>query len=120
MTSPADPVPGHVAATLDQFASLTSGGSTWTTAGLPGLIPELRLADGPHGLRVPGRAGLLGASAPATCFPPAACLGSSWDPELAAEVGAAIGAEARAQPYGHARSGPACRPAANHTERHVP
>jgi beta-glucosidase len=96
VTSPADPVPGQIAATLDQLASLTSGNGTWTTAGIAGVIPELRIADGPHGLRVPGGDGLLSGSVPATCFPPAACLGSSWDPELAAEVGAAIGAEARA------------------------
>ncbi len=96
MTSPADPVPGQVPVTLDQLACLTSGSGTWTTVGIPGVIPVLVLADGPHGLRVPSGGGLLGNSVPATCFPTASCLGSSFDPELAAEVGAAIGREARA------------------------
>src|SRR5205823_6596515 len=34
---------------------------------------------------------------PATCFPTASALGSSWDPELVRRIGAALGREARAQ-----------------------
>jgi beta-glucosidase len=55
------------------------------------------VTDGPHGLRKQaGESDHLGlnASVPATCFPPAVGLGASWDPELAARVGAAIGREA--------------------------
>ena len=42
------------------------------------------MRDGPHGLRVqdddnPDHLG-LGRSLPATCFPPAVTLASSWDP----------------------------------------
>src|SRR4029079_1703735 len=59
------------------------------------------MADGPHGLRVqdddnPDHLG-LGRSLPATCFPPAVTLASSWDPELLREVGEALGREARSQ-----------------------
>lgn len=36
----------------------------------------------------------LGSSVPATCFPPAVGLGSSWDVDLIRRVGAALGAEA--------------------------
>ena len=38
----------------------------------------------------------LGESRPATCFPLAAAVGSSWNPDIAEKVGAAIGVEARA------------------------
>lgn len=55
------------------------------------------MADGPHGLRL--QAGAednlgLAESIPATCYPPAAGLGSSWDAGLVEAVGAALGAEA--------------------------
>ncbi|MHA3021699.1 glycoside hydrolase family 3 N-terminal domain-containing protein [Mycobacterium sp. BMJ-28] len=35
-------------------------------------------------------------SLPSTCFPMAVAAGSSWDPGLAAQVGAAVGREGRA------------------------
>lgn len=61
------------------------------------------LTDGPHGLRKqdgdPDLLG-LGASVAATCFPPAAGLGQSWDVELIHRVGAALGRECRAAQVG--------------------
>jgi beta-glucosidase len=55
------------------------------------------VSDGPHGLRAQlGEAdhvGLMG-SAPATCFPTASALGSSWNPELFGTVGEALALEA--------------------------
>ncbi len=79
-------------------AALTSGASFWTTADVAG-VPSFWLTDGPHGIRKqvgsPDHLG-LGASEPATCFPPAVGLAQSWDPELAGEVGAALGREAQA------------------------
>ncbi|WP_244223632.1 glycoside hydrolase family 3 C-terminal domain-containing protein [Amycolatopsis circi] len=54
------------------------------------------VADGPHGLRKQDTGGDhlgLGGSVPATCFPPAVGLGSSWDAELVRRVGEALGAE---------------------------
>lgn len=81
--------------------ALTTGVDYWSTAAIPaaGLRP-VRMADGPHGLRLqdddnPDHLG-LNRSKPATCFPPAVTLASSWDPELVEEIGAALGAEARA------------------------
>lgn len=82
----------------DELISLLSGVDFWHTQPLPGL-PSVLVSDGPHGLRVQDTAGEhLGIldSAPATCFPPAVTLASSWDEDLLAEVGAAVGAEARA------------------------
>ena len=86
---------------LETKVRMLSGRGFWTTepvpeAGLEGIV----VADGPHGLRCQvGSSDHLGLAAarPATCFPPAVLLGSSWDPDLVAEVGAAIGDEALAQ-----------------------
>lgn len=84
--------------TLDQKASLTSGADFWTTKAVPAAgIPSIMLTDGPHGLRKQaGASDHLGIadSIPATCFPPAVALGSSFDPDLAERVGAALGVEA--------------------------
>jgi beta-glucosidase-like glycosyl hydrolase len=86
--------------TLEQKVSLLSGESLWTTKAVPEAgVPALVLADGPHGVRLrtgkPDEVG-LGAGEPATCFPPAVAIGSSWDPEAAELLGAAVGREARA------------------------
>jgi len=56
------------------------------------------VSDGPHGLRAQLEAGDhvgIGGSAPATCFPTASALGSSWNPELFRTVGEALGREAK-------------------------
>ncbi len=86
--------------TLAEKASLTSGGSTWETAAAGDRVPAVVLADGPHGIRRqdPASGDALGLrhSIPATCFPPAVTLGSSWDAGLARRVGEALAAEASA------------------------
>ncbi|WP_182899100.1 glycoside hydrolase family 3 C-terminal domain-containing protein [Microbispora sp. H10830] len=88
------------ALTLEQKASLLSGRDFWTTKALEEAgIPSITLCDGPHGVRrEAGGSDHLGIneSIPATCFPPAAAVGSSWDPEVAARIGAAVGREGRA------------------------
>lgn len=83
--------------TLDEKASLTSGASFWYTKSVDRLgVPGIMVADGPHGLRKQ-RDGAdhlgIGESVPATCFPPAVALGSSWDVELVHRVGEALGTE---------------------------
>ncbi|GAA4118974.1 glycoside hydrolase family 3 C-terminal domain-containing protein [Nocardioides fonticola] len=86
--------------TLEEKASLTSGSSFWLTEPIERVdVPAIMLTDGPHGLRKQeeGADHLgLSQSVPATCFPPAVALGSSWDTELAERVGAAIAREAAA------------------------
>jgi beta-glucosidase len=88
------------ALTLEEKAALLSGRGAWDTAGIERLgIASITLTDGPHGLRkqAPGAGDFnLSASLPATCFPTAAALGSSWDVDLLARVGEALGAESRA------------------------
>lgn len=83
--------------TLEEKASLVSGGDFWNTASIERLnIPSIMMTDGPHGLRKEvGNAGSgLSNSVPATCFPTASCLASSWDRDLLFEVGKAIAEEA--------------------------
>jgi len=79
---------------------LLSGRSFWSLEPLPDHgLDEVFVADGPHGLRAQGvstdHLG-LGAAAPATCFPTAATLGSTWDVALLDEVGGALAVEAAA------------------------
>lgn len=78
-------------------ASATSGSDTWHSTGVEGVLRPLHLSDGPHGLRQQPEDGDhlgLGSSVPATCFPPAVGLGSTWNPDLVRRVGRALGAEA--------------------------
>ncbi|WP_022889558.1 glycoside hydrolase family 3 C-terminal domain-containing protein [Agromyces italicus] len=90
--------------TLEEQAALTSGASFWTTQAVERAgIPAIVLTDGPHGVRLQkGSADHLGIgdSVPATCFPPAVALGSTFDPELLERVGRALGEEARAEGVG--------------------
>ena len=85
--------------TLEEKASLTLGSSHWSTAPIERLgIQQVRLSDGPHGLRTQlAGADHVGfsASVPATCFPTSAALASSWNPALFADVGRALAREAR-------------------------
>ncbi len=89
---------------LEEKASLLSGADFWNTKGVERLgIEPFTLTDGPHGLRKQvSDADHLGLneSLPATCFPSGVGLGASWDTDLAREVGAALGREARAAQVG--------------------
>jgi beta-glucosidase len=86
---------------LPQKAALLSGKTVWETRAVPNLgVPSLWFADGPHGVRKQtGSADHLGlgASQPATCFPPSATVANSWDTQLAEAVGQALGRECREQ-----------------------
>lgn len=83
--------------TLEEKASLTSGASFWYTKPVERVgIPSIMVTDGPHGLRKQREGGDhlgIGDSVPATCFPPAVGLGSSWDVDLVHRVGEALGTE---------------------------
>ncbi|WP_034621421.1 glycoside hydrolase family 3 C-terminal domain-containing protein [Cellulomonas sp. URHE0023] len=86
--------------TLEEKASLTSGSDFWHTQPVERAgVPAIMVTDGPHGLRKqahnPDHLG-IGISVPATCFPTAAALGSSWDVDLVRRVGEALGRETRA------------------------
>lgn len=90
--------------TLEEKASLTSGLDFWHTQAVERLgVPSVMVTDGPHGLRKqdsgPDQPNLH-SSVPATCFPTAAALGSTWDPALLRRVGEALGRETRAHDVG--------------------
>jgi beta-glucosidase len=81
--------------TLEQKLRLLSGASFWTTAEAPG-VPSAFLADGPHGVRrLAPDVGDIEGAVPATCFPPAVALGSTFDVDLVRRVGEAVADEAK-------------------------
>ena len=85
--------------TLLQAAALLSGASAWDSRAIPAArVPAFVMSDGPHGVRRQlGDADHLGIaeSEKATCFPTASALAATWDPDLAREMGEALGLEAR-------------------------
>ena len=87
--------------TLRQKADLLTGKDFWSTQGYEELgIPSIFFSDGPHGLRKQAAASDhlgLNASVPATCFPTAVSMASSWNDELAERVGEALGEESASQ-----------------------
>ena len=87
--------------TLKEKASLISGKDFWQTVNIDRVgIPSAFLSDGPHGVRRQAAAADhlgLNASIPATCYPTAATMANSWDPELGEELGQKLGQEAAVQ-----------------------
>ena len=87
--------------TLMEKAALLSGKNEWESRDIPRLdIQSITFSDGPHGLRrQEGEGDHLGlnASLPATCFPTAATVANSWDPQLGETIGKVLGEEAVAQ-----------------------
>ncbi|MFK4310496.1 beta-glucosidase [Bacillus sp. RC242] len=90
--------------TLEEKASLCSGLDFWNTKGIERLgIPSIMVTDGPHGLRKQAEgADHLGIynSIPATCFPSAVGLASTWNKELIKQVGVVLGEECQAENVG--------------------
>jgi beta-glucosidase len=84
--------------TLEEKAALTSGANFWRTKAA-GSVPAVRISDGPHGLRKTDddAPSAIAVSKPSTCFPPAAGLAQSWDPDLARRVGEALARECKAE-----------------------
>ena len=85
--------------TLLQAAALLSGSSAWDSRAIRAAgVPSFVMSDGPHGVRRQlGDADHLGIAEAekATCFPTASALAATWDPDLAREMGEALGVEAR-------------------------
>lgn len=81
--------------TLAEKAALCTGASAWTTTPIERLgVPELVMSDGPHGVRrVPDNHSMVKESLPATCFPTASCLASTWDANLLQKMGEALAEE---------------------------
>jgi len=81
--------------TLEEKAALCTGASSWSSTPIERLgVPEMIVSDGPHGVRrVPDTRSIAQKSLPATCFPTASCLASTWDAPLLAEMGTALAEE---------------------------
>jgi beta-glucosidase len=81
--------------TLEEKAALCTGASSWTTIPIERLgVPEMTVSDGPHGVRrVADVNSLAEKSLPATCFPTASCMASTWDVDLIRQLGQAIAEE---------------------------
>lgn len=86
---------------LEEKCYLFSGKDFWQSRSIKRLgIPNMTMSDGPHGIRKQEGAGDqlgLNGSLPATCFPTAATMANSWDPELGEEMGKYLGEEAACQ-----------------------
>ncbi|MEJ2212226.1 MAG: glycoside hydrolase family 3 N-terminal domain-containing protein, partial [Anaerolineae bacterium] len=84
------------AMTLEEKAALCTGASAWSTTPVERLgVPEMTVADGPHGIRrVPDIHEMTRQSLPATCFPTASCSASTWDVALMGQLGNALAEEA--------------------------
>lgn len=88
--------------TLEEKVGMLHGNSMFTTTGVERLgIPELKMADGPLGIREELNRDSwapLGLDTDyATFFPAGGGLSATWNPELAESYGKSIGAEARAR-----------------------
>ncbi|MHA4816166.1 glycoside hydrolase family 3 C-terminal domain-containing protein [Streptomyces aculeolatus] len=86
--------------TSEEKLALLDGEGLWSTTPVRRLgIPAITLSDGPNGLRTQApdaeHSGVL-SSLPATCFPPAVALASTWDTGMVREVGTALARECRA------------------------
>ena len=81
--------------TLEEKAALSIGASKWTTVAFERLgVPEMIVSDGPHGVRrVENIHAVAAESLPATCFPTASCLASTWNAELIRNMGEALAEE---------------------------
>lgn len=86
--------------TLEEKVQLCHAQSKFSSAGVPRLgIPELWMSDGPHGVREEIQwnswASAEWTNDFCTAFPALTCLAATWDLDLSAKYGKAIGEEAR-------------------------
>lgn len=81
--------------TLEDQVSILSGEDFWSVPAVPRLgIGKLRVTDGPNGAR---GAGSLVGGVTAAAFPVGIALGATWDPDLTADIGAAIAEEVKSK-----------------------
>ena len=89
--------------TLEEKASFVSGATAWTTDDLTAShgVPPVFMCDGPHGLRKQdlslNRQADIYESIDAVCFPTACATAASFDRQLLADMGTALGKECQAE-----------------------
>lgn len=86
--------------TIEEKISLCHAQSKFSIKGVPRLgIPEVWMSDGPHGVRAEiewdSWAYANWSNDSCTAFPALTCLAATWNPEMSAIFGKAIGEEAR-------------------------
>ena len=80
------------ALTLDDKCELVAGRTNWRTHAFPEAgVPQLKMSDGPNGVRGEGHGG---SGTPGVVVPAGITLGATWDPDLVGEIGSLIGTEA--------------------------
>ena len=89
--------------TLEDKIAFCTGADMWRTKKMDQYgIEQIMMSDGPHGLRCQkGDSDMLGIheSIPAACFPTAVTAGATWNRELYAAEGEAIGKETMAASF---------------------
>ncbi|QWC00197.1 glycoside hydrolase family 3 C-terminal domain-containing protein [Mycoplasmatota bacterium] len=82
---------------IDDKIKLLSGKNFWYLNAIPQAnLKSIMMTDGPHGLRKQRDMGDhlgIGNSYPATCFPTASALASTWNPSLIYKLGQTLGDE---------------------------
>jgi beta-glucosidase len=79
--------------TLEEKCSLTAGASLWYLPPVERVgLPALKVSDGPSGVRGDSYGGRRSLSLPC-----GTALGSTWNPELVAQLGEALAGEARSK-----------------------
>ncbi|HXB38656.1 MAG TPA: glycoside hydrolase family 3 C-terminal domain-containing protein [Acidimicrobiales bacterium] len=79
--------------TLDEKCSLTAGASLWYLPSVERVgLPALKVSDGPSGVRGDSYGGRRSLSLPC-----GTAVGSTWNPELVAQLGEALAGEARSK-----------------------
>lgn len=77
--------------TLEEKIEYIGGQNFFSIRAIPRLgVPELKMADGPLGIRNQG---------PSTSYPAGICIAASWDTSLAEHEGAMLGYDARARGF---------------------
>lgn len=81
--------------TLEEQVLLLAGADFWTTEPVKRLgIPAIKVTDGPNGAR--GGGSIVG-GVKSACFPCAISVGSTWDVDLAKQMGVALAEEAKSK-----------------------
>ena len=83
------------ALSLEDKCRLVAGQTTWRTNAFPDAgIPQLKMSDGPNGVRGEGH-GAPGT--PGVVVPAGITLGATWDPDLVGEIGSCSAARRSAR-----------------------
>ena len=84
--------------TLDEKLDYIGGFNSFYIRAIPRLgIPQIRMADGPQGVRNDFSAQLVGRDKKSTLYPCGMAAAATWDRELVRKMGSGIGQDARAR-----------------------